>query len=811
MTDAAPSPPRTVLKRDGSVQELDISKLRARIDAVADIEPALTRIDREALVGKVVEGLCANITTADLDDLLVRTAAARAAVHPEHLDLAARVRASALQRAAPRRFSEAASRLYGDIGILGDLASQFTQRHAEELDAAIVPERDYLFSHFGLATLERSYLLRTSDGEEIVETPQYMWMRVAVGVCGREGGLVEVLETYEMLSTMQYTHATPTLFNAGTRRPQMSSCFLLPIADDSIAGIYDTARTCALISKDSGGIGLSTHNVRSAGARIRGSNGRSNGIVPMLRVFNETARYVDQGGKRRGAIAIYLEPWHPDVMAFLELRANQGAEEARCRDLFTAMWVPDLFMKRVEADAEWSLFDPDEARGLCDAWGEEFEAMYARFEQRGLARKTVRAREVWGAILRSQVETGTPYMLYKDACNARSNQRNLGTIRSSNLCTEVVQFSSSSETSVCNLASMSLPAFLVWPDEAEEALAADLDAPPPRPSFDYDRFERAVRVVVRNLNYVIDRNAYPVESARRSNERHRPVGLGVQGLADVFLAMRLPFDSKEAIDVDERIFEAMYHAAVSQSCEMAERLGPYETFQGSPASRGLFQFDLWGETAAVLDKYGHDRWEALRARVKRHGLRNSLLVAPMPTASTAQILGNTESFEPITSNLYSRRTSAGEFVIANRSLVRELERRGLWTPALATQLQRQRGSVAEIASVPRELRDLYKTVWEIRQKWVLDHAAARGKFVCQSQSMNVYLEEPTTGALSSMHFYGWRNKLKTGMYYLRTRPRAQTTQFALDDADEKEGKKERATKEEDTESEAQGACEMCSA
>ncbi len=802
---------RTVVKRDGTKQELEIAKLRARVDRVADIDPALTNIDRDALVERIVEGLCDDISTVDLDDLVMRTSAARATDHPEHLDLAARVRVSALHRSTPKSFGAATSRLYGDVGLLQERTYEFVQQNRDALNEAIVPSRDYLFSYFGLATLERSYLLRSVDGEEIIETPQYLWMRVAIGICAG-GGLPEVLETYEMLSTLQYTHATPTLFNAGTRRPQMSSCFLLPIAEDSIAGIYDTARTCALISKDSGGIGISTHNVRSAGSRIRGSNGRSNGIIPMLRVFNETARYVDQGGKRRGAIAVYLEPWHPDVMAFLELRANQGAEEARCRDLFTAMWIPDLFMKRVEADAEWSLFDPDEARGLCDAWGEEFEAMYERFEQRGMARQTLRAREVWGGILRSQVETGTPYMLYKDACNERSNQRNLGTIRSSNLCTEVVQYSSATETSVCNLASMSLPAFLEWPTQEEYDRAADLDAPEPVPYFNFDRFERAVRVAVRNLNYVIDLNMYPVPSARTSNMRHRPIGLGVQGLADVFASMRMPFDSKESIDLDERIFEAMYHAALAQSCDLAERLGPYETFQGSPASRGLLQFDLWGETAAVIEKYGHDRWESLRARIRRHGLRNSLLVAPMPTASTAQIMGNTESFEPITSNLYSRRTSAGEFAMVNRSLVRELQKRGLWTPSIVTQLQRERGSVADIPKIPASVKDLYKTVWEIRQKWVLDHAAARGKFICQSQSMNVYLEEPTTGALSSMHFYGWRKKLKTGMYYLRTRPRAQTTQFALEEepAEQEKEEEEKATAT-PAAAVSNEVCEMCSA
>lgn len=620
-------------------------------------------------------------------------------------------------------------------------------------------ERDYEIDFFGFKTLERGYL--TKLGKKIVERPQQMFLRVALGI--HLGDIERAVETYNLMSRKYFIHATPTLFNAGTPRPQMSSCFLLTMRDDSIEGIYDTLKQCAMISKYAGGIGLSVHNIRATDSYIRGTNGSSNGIVPMLRVYSDTARYVDQGGgKRKGSFAIYLEPWHADIFEFLDLKKNHGKEEARARDLFYALWTPDLFMERVEANGDWSLFCPNEAPGLCDAYGDDFRALYERYEREGRARRTVRAQELWAAVVSSQVETGVPYMLYKDAINRKSNQKNLGTIRSSNLCCEIVEYTSPDEVAVCNLASLNLSKFVKRGDGSA-------------PSFDLDELVRVTKVVVRNLNRVIDLNFYPLEEARRSNMRHRPVGLGVQGLADAFMLMRLPFDSAGARRLNRDIFEAMYFGAVTASVELAREEGAYETFPGSPASQGQLQFDMWGVEPS-------DRWDwaSLKAKVQEHGMRNSLLVAPMPTASTSQILGNNECHEPYTSNLYTRRTLAGEFTVVNRHMMRDLLSRGLWTDDVRNQIIADQGSLRGVRGVPDDVKALYKTVWEIKQRVLLDLAADRGAFIDQSQSLNVFMAAPTTPKITAMHFHGWKRGLKTGMYYLRTRPKADAIQFTVD-------------------------------
>ncbi|CAN0230202.1 unnamed protein product [Ectocarpus sp. 6 AP-2014] len=620
----------------------------------------------------------------------------------------------------------------------------------------------------------RSYLLK-ADGK-VVERPQHMIMRVSVGI--HKDDIDKVIETYDLMSQRLFTHATPTLFNAGTPKPQMSSCFLLTMKEDSINGIYDTLKQCAQISKHAGGIGLSIHHVRAANSYIRGTNGSSNGIVPMLRVFNNTARYVDQGGgKRKGSIAVYLEPWHADIVAFLDLKKNHGNELERARDLFYAMWIPDLFMQRVEADGDWNLFCPNEAPGLSDTHSEEFKELYEQYEAKeGLSRRTMKARLLWDAILESQVETGTPYMLYKDACNFKSNQKNLGTIKSSNLCTEIVEYTAPDEVAVCNLASINLSA-LVIPPTAETTKA----------TYDFEKLQHISEVVTRNLNRVIDANYYPIEEARNSNMRHRPIGIGVQGLADAFIKMRLPFESEEACKLNRDIFETIYFGAVNASVELAKELGPYETYAGSPASEGLLQFDLWG-----VKPTGRHDWAALKARMAEYGLRNSLLVAPMPTASTAQILGNNESVEPFTSNMYNRRVLAGEFTVVNKYLLRDLTERGLWTPEVRNQIIADQGSVQNVRQIPQELKDLYKTVWEIKQKFILNQAADRGAYICQSQSMNVHMAEASFGKLSSMHFYAWKKGLKTGMYYLRTRPKADAIQFTVDQSSLKVSREETA-------------------
>jgi ribonucleoside-diphosphate reductase alpha subunit len=628
---------------------------------------------------------------------------------------------------------------------------------AQQVKEHIKTDRDFDFGYFGLKTLEKSYLQRVNG--KLIETPQYMFMRVSIGIHGKD--IPSVLETYDKMSQGFFIHATPTLFNAGTPRPQMSSCFLIANKEDSINGIYQTLTECAQISKWAGGIGMHIHDIRGNKSRIRGTNGQSDGIIPMLRVFNATARYVNQAGRRKGSIAVYLEPWHPDILDFLELRLNQGDEEARCRDLFTAMWIPDLFMKRVEEGGNWSLFCPDKARGLSDVYGKEFEELYTKYEEEGLANTTVPAADIWKAILKSQTETGTPYMLYKDSCNSKSNQKNLGVIKSSNLCTEILEYTDKDETSVCNLASIALPKYV------NEELK----------TFDFQKLHEVTKIVTKNLNRVIDRNFYPVETARRSNMKHRPIGLGVQGLADVFILCGLPFDSEESRTLNAHIFETMYHSALEASSELAEVDGSYESFEGSPASEGILQPDMWDGEVKFSGRYD---WDAMRERVKSKGLRNSLLMAPMPTASTAQILGNNECFEPYTTNIYLRRTLAGEFVVVNKHLVNDLKRVGLWSKEMKDLMVKAGGSIQNIVDIPDDIKNLYKTVWEISQKCIIDMAADRGRFIDQSQSMNLFMESPTLSKLSSMHMYAWKAGLKTGMYYLRSKAKARPIQFSLE-------------------------------
>ncbi|CAG8552897.1 36735_t:CDS:2 [Racocetra persica] len=634
-------------------------------------------------------------------------------------------------------------------------------KNSEKLNYAIIYDRDYNYNYFGFKTLERSYLLRTNG--KVAERPQHMLMRVSVGIHGED--IDAAVETYNLMSEKYFTHASPTLFNAGTPRPQLSSCFLLTMKDDSIEGVYDTLKTCAMISKTAGGIGLNIHNVRASGSYIAGTNGYSNGIIPMLRVYNNTARYVDQGGnKRPGAFAIYLETWHPDIFDFLDLKKNTGKEESRARDLFYALWISDLFMKRVESDDIWSFFDPPEAPGLMDVWGDEFEKLYEDYERRGLARKVIKAQKLWTAILESQVETGTPYMLYKDSCNRKSNQQNLGTIKCSNLCTEIVEYSSPDEVAVCNLASVALPMFVKNKD-----------------TYDFEHLHEVTKVITRNLNKIIDINYYPVEEARRSNFRHRPIGIGVQGLADTFLSMRIPFDSPRARELNKQIFETMYHGALEASCELACNYGPYETYQGSPVSQGILQYDMWNVIPTDLWD-----WNSLKQKIAQYGVRNSLLLAPMPTASTSQILGFNECFEPYTSNIYTRRVLAGEFQVVNPWLLKDLVDLGLWSDQMKNKIISDNGSVQKVPGIPEELKAMYKTTWELSQKVIIDMAADRGAFIDQSQSLNIHMGEPTIAKLTSMHFYGWKKGLKTGMYYLRTKSAADAIKFTVDQLSLKE-------------------------
>ncbi len=737
-----------VIKRSGRIEDVKFDKVTNRISKLT--HGLSENVDASMIAQQVFSSMHDNIKTHEIDTLSAEICIGMITSDPDYEILATRIVASNIQKRVPSTFSEAMQKLYD-----ADIITEEVTKVSKHIDAHIKPERDYDFGYFGLKTLEKGYLQKIHD--EIVETPQYMYARVSIGIHGED--VERVVETYDAMSKGLFIHATPTLFNAGTPRPQMSSCFLVANKDDSIDGIYDTVKECAQISKWAGGIGLHVHNIRANKSHIRGTNGTSDGIIPMLRVYNATARYVNQAGRRKGSIAVYLEPWHADILDFLEIRLNQGDEEARCRDLFSAMWIPDLFMKRVEEGGNWSLFCPDKAKGLSDVYGKEFEELYEKYEREGLANKVVPAADIWKAIIKSQSETGTPYMLYKDACNEKSNQKNLGTIKSSNLCCEILEHTDKDETAVCNLASIALPKFVNR--ETGE--------------FDYEELHRISKMVTRNLNQVIDKNFYPTDTAKRSNMRHRPIGIGVQGLADVFIMSREPFGSEKSKEMNRLIFETIYHASLESSCELADKDGTYETFEGSPFSQGILQFDMW-DAPKLSERYD---WNAMRERVKK-GTRNSLLLAPMPTASTSQILGNNECFEPYTQNIYLRRTLAGEFVVVNKHLVGDLKAVGLWSKEMKDLMIKANGSVQNIVDIPSELKELYKTVWEISQKVIIDMAADRGVFVDQSQSMNLFVESPTLSKLSSMHFYAWKKGLKTGMYYLRSKAKARPIQFSLE-------------------------------
>ena len=750
-----------VVKRDGRREQVQFDKITARVKKLCyGLHP---KVDPVSVAMRVIEGVYDGVTTSELDNLAAEVAATNAVNHPDYAKLASRIAVSNLHKTTHKSFTEVMRNLHtytdpvtgAPAALIADDVMEIIEANAETLDSAIIYDRDFSYDYFGFKTLERSYLLKLEG--QVAERPQQMLMRVSVGI--HKDDIDSAVKTYNMMSEGWFTHATPTLFNAGTPKPQMSSCFLLTTQEDSISGIYDTLKQCAKISQNAGGIGLAIHDVRATGSYIRGTNGTSNGIVPMLRVFNDTARYVDQGGgKRKGSFAVYIEPWHADVFDFLDLKKNHGKEEQRARDLFYALWVPDLFMKRVEADGEWTLMCPNECPGLADCWGPEFEALYEKYEAEGKGRKTIKAQELWFKIVESQIETGVPYMLYKDAANGKSNQQNLGTIRSSNLCTEIIEYTAKDEVAVCNLASIALPKFV----------NEDL-------SFDHDKLFEVTYQVTKNLNRVIDRNFYPIVEARNSNMRHRPVGLGVQGLADAFIMMRFPFDSEEARQLNKDVFETIYYAACCASKDMAIEEGPYETFKGSPASEGKLQFDLWGVTPS-------DRWEwdVLKEEIMDKGMRNSLLVAPMPTASTAQILGNNECFEPYTSNIYTRRTLSGEFIVVNNHLLRDLTKLGMWNETMKNQLIAANGSIQNIQEIPENLKALYRTAWEISQRAILDMAADRGAYICQSQSLNVFMENASAPKLTSMHFHAWRSGLKTGMYYLRTKAATDAIKFTVD-------------------------------
>jgi ribonucleoside-diphosphate reductase alpha chain len=750
-----------VIKRDGHKEPVMFDKITDRIKKLCYGLNEL--VDPVKVAMRVIEGLYDGVSTSELDNLAAETAASMTIAHPDYAQLAARIAISNLHKNTKKSFSETMKDMYlyvnprngQDAPLLSDEVFTVIQENAEFLDSHIIYNRDFNYDYFGFKTLERSYLLKING--KIVERPQHMLMRVSVGI--HLDDLKSVIETYDLMSKKFFTHATPTLFNAGTPKPQMSSCFLLAMQDDSIDGIYDTLKQTAKISQSAGGIGLSIHNVRATGSYIRGTNGTSNGIVPMLRVFNDTARYVDQGGgKRKGSFAIYIETWHADIFEFLDLKKNTGKEEMRARDLFFAMWTSDLFMKRVQEDSYWTLMCPNECPGLYDVYGEEFEAMYIDYEKRGKGRKTIKAHELWEKILESQIETGTPYMLYKDAANRKSNQKNLGTIRSSNLCTEIMEYTSKDEIAVCNLASLSLPMFVE------------------NKKFNHELLFTVTKRVTRNLNKVIDRNYYPVKEGENSNKRHRPIGLGVQGLADAFIMLRMPFTSDEAKKLNQEIFETLYFAAVTASMEMAKEEGPYSTFEGSPISKGEFQYNLWGMKDEELS--GRWDWASLRKEVMEHGVRNSLLVAPMPTASTSQILGNNEAFEPYTSNIYTRRVLSGEFIVVNKHLLHDLVELGLWNENLKQELMRNNGSVQDL-DIPQDLKELYKTVWEMSMKDIIDMSRQRGYFVDQSQSLNLFMQNANYSKLTSMHFYAWQSGLKTGMYYLRTKAAVDAIKFTL--------------------------------
>ena len=749
-----------VLKRDGRKEPVKFDKVTARIQKLA--YGLSEHVDTFSVAQKVIEGIFDGVTSSQLDNLAAEIAASMTTRHPDFALLAARIAVSNLHKNTKKSFSQTIKDLYDYVDhhtgkkapLIAEDVYNIVWKNRDLLDSTIIYDRDFGYDYFGFKTLEKSYLLKINGN--VAERPQHMIMRVAVGI--HKENIDDVIETYNLMSERWFTHATPTLFNAGTPKPQLSSCFLLQMEDDSIDGIYNTLKNCAKISQSAGGIGLSMHNIRATGSYIRGTNGTSNGIVPMLRVFNDTARYVDQGGgKRKGSFAIYLEPWHADIFDFLQLKKNHGKEELRARDLFYALWIPDLFMERVEADGDWSLFCPNESPGLSDCYGEKFRELYLKYESDGRQRRTVKAQELWFAIMESQIETGTPYMLYKDACNEKSNQKNLGTIKSSNLCTEIVEYTAPDEIAVCNLASIALPRFVI------------------NGKFDHQRLFEITYVITKNLNKVIDINYYPVEEARKSNMRHRPIGIGVQGLADAFILMRMPFDSDEARELNREIHETIYYAAMTASKDLSKIDGPYETYKGSPVSQGIFQYDMWN-----VKPGSRWEWDVLKEEVLKYGVRNSLLIAPMPTASTSQILGNNECFEPYTSNIYTRRVLSGEFPIVNKHLLKDLVKLGLWNESMKNQIIAANGSVQNIEEIPLDLKNIYKTVWEIKQRSIIDMAADRGAYICQSQSLNLFIQDANFAKLTSMHFYAWKKGLKTGMYYLRTKSAADAIKFTVD-------------------------------
>ena len=780
-----------VIKRDGRKESVKFDKITARIDKLS-YGLNTDFVKTIEIAKKVIDGLYDGVSTQELDELAAETAATLTTKHPDFATLAARIAVSNLHKTTSKSFSSTMKRLYTYVNPkTGENASLLSKevygvinKNAALLDSSIIYDRDFSYDYFGFKTLEKSYLLRL-DGK-VIERPQHMLMRVAIGI--HMDDIDSVLETYNLLSEKWFTHATPTLFNAGTPKPQLSSCFLLTMKEDSIDGIYDTLKQCAKISQSAGGIGLSIHNVRGTGSYIKGTNGVSNGIIPMLRNFDMTARYVDQGGgKRKGSFAIYIEPWHSDIFEFLQLKKNHGKEELRARDLFYAMWIPDLFMKRVEANEDWSLFSPDEAKNLHETYGEEFEKLYEKYEKEGKARKTVKAQDLWFEILEAQIETGNPYILYKDAANKKSNQKNLGTIKSSNLCTEIIEYTAPDEVAVCNLASIALNKFV----------KDDL-------TYDHQKLYEITKVITKNLNKVIDVNYYPVEEARNSNMRHRPIGIGVQGLADTFILMRHAFDSPEAKQLNAEIFETIYFAAMESSMEIAQKEGPYKTYEGSPVSKGIFQFDMWG----VVPSSKRWDWTKLKREVKKHGVRNSLLLAPMPTASTSQILGNNECFEPYTSNIYTRRVLSGEFIVVNKHLLKDLIKLKLWDENMKDTLMAANGSIQDIKEIPDDIKLLYRTVWEVSQKSIIDMAADRGAYICQSQSMNIHMQDANFGKLTSMHFHAWKKGLKTGLYYLRTKAAADAIKFTIV-KDEKASDKDQEQAAMQCSIDNQDDCEMC--
>uniref|UniRef100_A0A6C0IF41 ribonucleoside-diphosphate reductase n=1 Tax=viral metagenome TaxID=1070528 RepID=A0A6C0IF41_9ZZZZ len=761
-----------VLKRNGSFEPISFDKVLGRIRKASKN----LLVNPDSLAQQVLARIYDGVKTSEIDELTAQLAASLSTSHPDYGILASRITVSNHQQNTEASFTNVMIRLANQIdpkteeklSYINDDIINIVNEKGKEIDNHIDHDRDYLFDYFGFKTLEKSYLLRDSN-RKVLERPQHLWMRTSLALWGND--LKKVFETYDYMSQKYFTHATPTLFNAGTLRQQMSSCFLLAMDEDSVRGIYKTLGDCAAISKYAGGIGLHLHNVRARGSLIKGTNGMSNGIVPMLRVFNNTARYIDQGGGRRnGSFAMYLEPWHADVEDFLRMKNNTGAEEERARDLFYALWVPDLFMKRVEKDGMWSLFCPNEAPGLADVVGNEFEALYTKYEAEKRYRKQVKAQKLWFEVLDSQIETGTPYLLYKDAANLKSNQQNLGVIKSSNLCTEILEYSSPEETAVCNLASIGLPTFV-----KDEMITHNDGISYKEKVFDFEKLKKVVRIIVRNLNKVIDINYYPTKETKVSNMRHRPIGIGVQGLADVFALLKMSWESKEASELNKKIFEHIYYASLETSMELAKKDGPYESFQGSPASKGILQFDMWSvKPSDTLE------WDKLKKQVVKHGLRNSLLVAPMPTASTSQILGFNECFEPITTNIYSRRTLAGEFIVINKYLMKELLDMGVWNDIMKQKIIAHNGSIQLLDELPLEMRNRYKTSWELSQKILIDMAADRGAYICQSQSLNLFVADPNYAKLTSMHFYAWKKGLKTGCYYLRTKAPVAAQKFTVE-------------------------------